>query len=67
MFLGSCCYGVESTIKIPPVESCLGMLEFHPLQMSQTFQEKLRYMYIVKNVMPINSITQNTQLTETDS
>ena len=49
----------------PPVEWCLGMLELHPLQMPQIFQEESSY--AVKDLMPIHSITQSTQLTRTYS
>ena len=65
MFAGRGCYGeVQSTIKIPAAECCLGMLEFHPLQMPQTFQGKVRP--VMKNVMLLNSIDQGSQLTKID-
>lgn len=46
--------------------SCVwGTLEFPASQTPQMVKEQLTY--IVKNVMPINSITQNTWLTKTNS
>ena len=65
MFARHGCYGeVQSTIKIPAAECCLGMLELHPLQMPQIFQGKVRS--VMKNLMLLNSIDQGNQLTKSD-
>ena len=57
--------GVDSRTEIPEIELGLGIVEVTPSQIPQRFKENL--MYVVKNLMPINLMTQNTQLTRTDS